>query len=280
MKIRRIWAAALLLTLATGLSLWGYAEATSVPLVRQAKIALPGWPAGAPPVRALLISDIHVQGPDMHPARLAGIVSRIAALAPDAVLIAGDLISEKRVGTRLYSMAEAIAPLSHLKPKLGTFVVLGNHDHWYDPRGARIALAAAGLKLLSNDAATAGPLVIGGLDDDFTNRADLPRTLAKMRDLKGAPIILSHSPDPFAELPGGVGLMLSGHTHCGQVAPWPIGPVKTMSRYGRRYACGMVRERGKVLIVSAGLGTSGLPIRIGAPPDMWMLTLSGAAPSR
>jgi len=69
--------------------------------------------------------------------------------------------------------------------------------------------------------------------------------------------------------------MLAGHTHCGQVAPWPFGPIVTQSRYGRRYACGVVHERGNTLIVTAGLGTSGLPLRIGAPPDLWLLTLRG-----
>lgn len=253
--------------------LWSYAEATSTPVVRRARVGLPDWPASAPPIRAVLISDIHVAGPDMPPARLAGIVARINALRPDVVLIAGDLISEKRTATRLYTMADAIAPLAGLKPRLGTFAVLGNHDYWYDAPGARIALAKAGVRLLDNEAAVAGPLAIGGLDDDFTGRDDLPRTLRAMAGLPGARVLLSHSPDPFADLGGRVGLMLAGHTHCGQIAPWPVGPILTASRHGRRYACGIVRERGRTLIVGAGLGTSGLPLRLGAPPDMWVLTL-------
>lgn len=253
--------------------LWSYAEATSDPVVRRARIGLPGWPRGAAPVRAVLISDIHVQGPDMPPARLARIVGRINALRPDIVLIAGDLISEKSVGTRLYSMAEAIAPLAALRPRLGAFAVLGNHDHWYDAVGARVALAQAGVRLLDNDAARAGPLVVGGIDDDFTGRDDLPLTMATMRTLPGAPILLSHSPDPFPDVPSGVGLMLAGHTHCGQVAPWPFGVIVIPSRHGKRYACGIVREAGRVLIVTAGLGTSGLPLRMGARSDMWLLTL-------
>lgn len=269
----------LLVALALGLlglvlTAYAYGVAALNPRVREVRIGLPGWPAGQSPIRALLISDIHVAGPDMPPQRLADIVAQINALRPDIVLIAGDLISDKGVATRMYSMDDAIAPFGALRPRLGTFAVLGNHDHWHDAPGARIALARAGAKLLDNDAAVAGPLVVGGLDDDFTDRDDLPLTLARMRGLKGAPILLSHSPDPFAELPGEVGLMLAGHTHCGQVSPWPIGPIFTVSRYGRRYACGIVREGGKTLIVTAGLGTSGLPLRIGAPPDMWLITLS------
>lgn len=170
-------------------------------------------------------------------------------------------------------MAGAVAPLARLRPRLGTFAVLGNHDHWADAPGARRALARAGIRLLENDAAVAGPLVIGGLGDDFTRRDDLPLTLVTMRTLPGIPILLGHSPDPFAELDGEPTLMLAGHTHCGQIAPWPIGPIVTESRYGTRYACGIVREGGKVLVVTAGLGTSGLPLRMGAPPDLWLLAL-------
>ena len=209
----------------------------------------------------------------MPPERLSRIVDQINALSPDLVLIGGDLVSEKRAATRFYSMADAIRPLAKLRARLGSFAVLGNHDHWYDPAGAKSALAAAGIRLLENDAVEAGPLAIGGLDDDFTGRANLPRTLARQSGLKGARILLSHSPDPFPDVPGTVGLMLAGHTHCGQIAPPLVGPISTMSRHGERYACGLVREGDKVLVVTAGLGASVLPLRLGAVPDMWLLDL-------
>ena len=94
-----------------------------------------------------------------------------------------------------------------------------------------------------------------------------------MRRLPGARIILSHSPDPFPRLPGDVTLMLAGHTHCGQVRLPILGAVKTMSAYGQRYACGLIREHGRTLIVTAGLGTSGVPLRLGAVPDLWLVRL-------
>ena len=274
LKVSRLGVAAASLALA-GLLLIGFCYWTAVqrPVVREMTLGLRDWPRGQPPVRAILISDIHVAGPDMPPERLGRIVDQIDAHRPDVVLIAGDLVSEKRVATRLYSMAEAIAPLAGLKARFGTYAVLGNHDHWYDPAGARAALAAAGIRLLDNEAVEAGPLAIGGLDDDYTGRDNLPRTLARQAALSGARILLSHSPDPFPELPRQVSLMVAGHTHCGQIAPPLIGPILTMSRHGKRYACGLVRENGKVLVVSAGLGTSGLPLRLGAVPDIWLLHL-------
>ena len=258
------------------LLVWGYRTALADPVVRHAEYNLPGYQGT--PLTALLISDIHVAGPDMPPARLARIVGQINALRPDVVLIAGDLVSDKRSATRSYSMAEAVAPLAALRPRIGTFAVLGNHDHWRDAKEAAAALGAAGIVLLSNAAKRAGPLAIGGLDDDYTGRADLPRTLAALRNVAGVPILLSHSPDPFPGVPAGPILMVAGHTHCGQIRLPLIGPLATMSDHGRRYACGLMREDGKTLIVGAGLGTSIAPLRLGAVPDMWLIRLVPDAP--
>jgi len=265
----------LLLLVALGLVLtgWAYWTAVADPVVREARIGLADWPAGAPPIRAVLISDIHVAGPDMPPERLQRIVAQINAFRPDIVLIAGDFVSDKRTSTRHYSQGQAAAPLAGLRPRLGTFAVMGNHDHWRDGAEAHRALAAAGVRLLDNEAVTAGPLALGGLDDPFTRRDRPAATVAAMRRLPGARVLLSHSPDPFPELPGDVGLMLAGHTHCGQVRLPFIGAVKTLSRYGQRYACGLIRENGRTLIVTAGLGTSGLPLRLGAVPDLWLIRI-------
>ncbi|HEY5723091.1 MAG TPA: metallophosphoesterase [Allosphingosinicella sp.] len=257
---------------AAGLA-WGYSEAVADPEIRHASVTLADWPGGAPPVRTLLISDIHVAGPDMPPERLSRIVDSIAELDPDIVLIAGDLISDREVATRRYSLPEAVAPLARLRPRLGTFAVLGNHDHWRNAAEARRSLEAVRVTVLDNEAVQAGPLAVGGLDDAFTRHEDLAATVAAMRQMPGAKLLLSHSPDPFPDVPADIALMLAGHTHCGQIRLPLIGALSTMSRYGERYACGLVREDGKILVVGAGLGTSLLPLRIGAPPDMWLIEL-------
>jgi predicted MPP superfamily phosphohydrolase len=267
---RLFLALALAAILLLGFSYW---TAVSDPVVRNARVAVAGWPSGAPRLRLLLLSDVHVGGPDMPPARLRRIVGQINRLEPDLVLIAGDLVTDKRLATRYYTHDEAVAPLAALRPRLATVAVLGNHDHWRDAAAARRALARAGIRLLENQAVQLGPVAVGGLDDDFTDRADLPATLAALRALKGPRLILSHSPDPFADPAPDVFLMLAGHTHCGQIAPPLIGPLSTMSDYGDRYACGLVREGGRTLIVTAGLGTSGIPLRLGAVPDMWLVEI-------
>jgi predicted MPP superfamily phosphohydrolase len=270
-KLRLAFWALTLLALA--LAGWMYWIAISDPVVRRTELALPGLDR---PLRLLLMSDIHVGGPDMPPARLARIVALANAQAPDVVLIAGDLITEKRLATRLYSMADAIAPLGELRPRIGSFAVLGNHDHWYDPAGARAALRRAGITVLDNDAAPAGPLAVGGLDDAFTGRDDLGRTLAALRRTPGIPILVSHSPDPFPSVPPEVRLMAAGHTHCGQVRLPIVGALAYMSEHGERYACGRIDEAGKTLVVTAGLGTSGIWFRLGAVPDFWVIELRPA----
>jgi uncharacterized protein len=250
-----------------------YWTAVSDPVVRNVRLAAPGWPPGERPLRLLLISDVHVGGPDMPPERLRRIVGQINRLEPDIVLVAGDLVTDKRLATRYYSHDDAVAPLAALRPRLATVAVLGNHDHWRDAAAARRAPDRAGIHLLDNDAVQLGPVAVGGLDDDFTRHSDLPATLAALRELNGPKLILSHSPDPFADPAPDVFLMLAGHTHCGQASPPLIGPLSTMSRYGRRYACGLVREGGRTLVVTAGLGTSGIPLRLGAVPDMWLVEI-------
>lgn len=245
------------------------------PIIRQADVTLSGMASDQAPLRLLLMSDLHVAGPDMPPTRLARIVRQANALQPDYVLIAGDLISDRRLASRHYSLADAIAPLAGLKPRFGAFAVLGNHDHWRDAAAARTELTKAGITVLDNSARRLGPLTIGGLDDDFTDHANPERMVAAMRQLGMPYVVVSHSPDPFPDLPDDIDLMLAGHTHCGQLSFPLIGAPAHMSRYGDRYACGRIVEDGKSLFVTAGLGVSVLPFRFGTRPDMWLVTVRG-----
>lgn len=189
------------------------------------------------------------------------------------MLIAGDLISDRRLASRHYTYREALAPLAALRSPLGSFAVLGNHDHWRNAAEARAELERIGVKVLVNDAARTGPLVIGGLDDDYTMHADIRGTLKAVGPVHRGAVVISHSPDPFPALPSDLPLMLAGHTHCGQ-GRWPWGGAPAhMSRFGDRYACGRIDERGHTLIVSAGLGTSVVPFRFLVKPDVWLVTL-------
>ena len=249
------------------------------PVVHRTSVELADYPAGTPPIRLALVSDLHVAGPDMPPSRLAQIVTQINALEPDLVLVAGDFVSDKRTATRIYSTDDSLAPLRALEARLGVVAVPGNHDHWRDITEVREGLQVVGVTVLQNSAVKLGPLVIGGADDLYTGHADLPATLASMAQWRdeGARLVLSHSPDVFPALPADVGLTLAGHTHCGQIGwPWGGSPA-TMSRYGQRYACGRVDEGGRTIVTGGGLGTSVLPFRAFTQPQIWVVEVRGAA---
>lgn len=272
---RRLWWVALLL-IAAGIAMFarGYWNATRDPVIRTHALAVRDWPAGEPPVRVLLLSDIHVAGPDMPPERLRRLVRQFNALRPDLILIAGDLVSEKRVATHIYTPREVVAPLGGLTSTYGSVVALGNHDHWFDPVALRRELERNGITVLANSAVARGPLVIGVVDDDYSGHADVPATFAAMDRLPALPrLLLTHSPDIVPSLPQPVTAVLAGHTHCGQIALPLVGPISTMSRYGDRFACGAIDDDGQPVFVGAGLGTSLLPLRFGAIPDAWLLTL-------
>ena len=241
------------------------------PVIRRAVIPLADWPQGAPGLRLVFLADIHVAGPDMPPERFDEIIGQVNRLSPDIVLIGGDFVSDRRTSTSRYPAELAIRPLAKLRPSLGTVAVLGNHDHWRNSAAITEALAAAGVRVLLNDALTIGPLRIGGVDDAFTGRADIPRTEAAMRLGGGARIMLSHSPDVAPNVSEEVGLLLAGHTHCGQIRLLGIGAVSTMSDYGERFACGRTSKGRLRIITTGGLGTSILPLRLGTRPELWLV---------
>jgi uncharacterized protein len=262
--------------LAAALLALGLWNATRDPIIRTATLELADWPADAPPLRVLHLSDIHVAGPDMPPQRLERLVARFNRLRPDLITIAGDLISEKRTATRLYSAEEAIAPLGQLRAPLGVIVAPGNHDHWFDMVGIRRALERRRITVLTNMAVRRGPLIIGGVDDDFSGHDDSAATLASAARLGPGPLVLlTHSPDIVPSLPRAVGATLAGHAHCGQIVLPLIGALSYPSRYGDRFGCGFIRDPNGPVIVGAGLGTSIVPLRYGAPPDAWLLILRG-----
>lgn len=275
--VRKLVLVSLVLVLALAAKAWR--DTMRAPVVERLTVESASLPIDAKPVRIALLSDIHVAGPDMPPERLAAIVAQVNALKPDLVAIAGDLISEKHTATRIYSPAEVITPLGKLAAPLGVIVVPGNHDHWSNWPALSAQLARyPHITVLRNQAMQAGPLVIGGVDDDFTKRADLPATVAAMADKRGARIILTHSPDIFPQVPVDVDLVLAGHTHCGQIAwPWGGAPA-TMSEYGDLYACGVTRQHGKVLVTGAGLGTSLLPLRLFTHPEIWLIEIRPPQP--
>lgn len=257
----------------------GYRHATADPVVRRLVFRVPNYPPGTPAVRILLFSDVHVHGPDMPPARLASIVEQINALHPDIIVGAGDFIGDNWIG-REYPVDEAIAPLGRLKARLGVFAVLGNNDYDSDARGIRAALRRGGIRLLEDQAISVGPIALGGLDGIIYHqrrpweRARL-KTYDAMARTPGVKVLAAHRNDEIVPAPPWVPLVLAGHTHCGQIVLPLVGALESGSDYGSRFLCGILRDRSKTLVVTAGLGTSHIPLRFGAPPDMWLISIAG-----
>ncbi len=263
--------------------------------VRRWRVASPGWTAA--PLRIAVIADLHAGEPHVPLARVRQVVARVNALAPDLTLILGDLPATHRFLTRGVPVAEVAAELAALSAPLGVFAVLGNHDWWADltaqrrragPVAAGLALDANGIPVLENRALRLGEgdraFWLAGLGDQlaltdgggrFTGVDDLPGTLAQIAD-DGTPVILmAHEPDIFPQVPPRVALTLSGHTHGGQVRLFGWSPL-VPSRYGNRFAYGHVREDGRDLVVSGGIGCSILPVRLGVTPEITLVEIAPA----
>jgi predicted MPP superfamily phosphohydrolase len=283
---RRLIGAGIVLTLLAAIVvvIMGLREAESTPVERRTTVALMGWPADTPPISVALLSDIHLGNRAMDTARLRAIVDQVNAARPDLVLIAGDFT----IGHGAVGAAELAAglesPLSRLNARMGVIAVLGNHDHWTAPDAIRTALARAGITVLTNEATRRGPVTILGVDDAFSGHDDIATTIASWKRIGGIPLVLTHTPDLVHRLHGDFPLVLAGHTHCGQVVFPRFGPLLTRgpmqqwrTMYDPRYRCGVVQDPNRVVVVTAGLGSGTAPIRLGAPPDWWLLDV-GAAP--
>lgn len=245
---------------------FGYREATRDPIIRTAAFNDPDGPQNGRPIRVLLMSDAHVQGPETPPDRLSRIVDQANSLHPDIVVIAGDFVGDSILATKKYTVEQSVEPLRRLKAPLGAFAVPGNHDR-PDASELSHALELVGVHWLDDDAVEVGPIALGGF------RPGYYRSLRRLYRLQGTKVLVAHSPDQFARRNKAIPLMLAGHTHCGQIVLPIIGALATGSHYGTRFLCGLIQEQGKTLIVTSGLGTSLIPLRIGAPPDMWLITI-------
>jgi predicted MPP superfamily phosphohydrolase len=240
----------------------------------RARLELPRWPHSHDGFRVALLSDLHAGAPHARAKAIARAVQRINAERPDVALLAGDYIDAHPLwGGRL--APELIArELAKLEPP--TFAVLGNHDWKQAGDHMWTALHNAGIAVLENEARPIKGVYIAGLADLRCRRPDLPGTLATVPP--GAPtILLAHDPDVFPLVPDRVAITLSGHTHGGQIAIPVLRRPAIPSRYGERYARGHIVEDGRHLYVTSGLGTSGLPVRLLAAPEIVVLELSGSA---
>ncbi|MDT3376093.1 metallophosphoesterase [Labrys neptuniae] len=271
--------------LATPLLFGGYAFGVEPRrlLATQYQVAPRQWRSG-PTLRIAVLADIHAINPWMTPAHIEQIAHTTNALKPDIVLLAGDYEAGMgRFGVGSFvPMSECARALSILRAPLGVHAVLGNHDiGWHDGDNVRRAFKAHGIHVMENAALRlekdGRPFWLLGLGDGNYGLDDLPGTLAKVGDTAPA-ILLAHEPDIFVDVPDHVALTVCGHTHGGQVVLPGVGVIHVPSRYGNRFAYGHIVEGDRHLVVSGGLGMTGLPVRFGVPPEIVLITLGAGAP--
>lgn len=223
-------------------------------------------------VRLVQISDLHLSSFNRYFEKVA---AQVAALKPDLIVLTGDYLEEQR------NIRGVLSFLKHLKAPHGIFAVQGNWEYWSRLEGENLRrhFAGVGVQLLINERADvdlAGQrLSILGLD--YPSTADPLQRLLSMADPLRFNLLLSHVP-AFAheQLDAHIGLILSGHTHGGQVR-LPFLPPLYLPRYSGRFVAGLYRvsQHQIPLYVSRGIGTSVLPLRFFCRPEIGLIELLG-----
>lgn len=227
--------------------------------------------AGLDGVRIGHLSDVHVRT-GVKPRRLHHAVDVLNQLKPDLVALTGDYVC---MSPR--PLPELTAALKRLEAP--AYAVLGNHDHWSGAKAVRAALEKAGVDVLQNEhrVVRAGRAAIHlvGVDDSVTHHDDPEQAFSGVPSGATA-VTLSHDPKSADHLHAyRPALILSGHTHGGQVVIRRITPF-LWKRVGMKYVAGFFEVNGAVLYVNRGLGAS-VPIRFRAPCEVGHLTLRSAA---
>ena len=284
--------------LLTALSAPAYAltEVLGRPRVTRYSLVPPRWPEGLK-LSVAVIADIHACDPWMSADRISAIVEQTNALGADIIVLMGDYLGTTRFVTAHVEPEAVAARLVPLTAPLGVFAILGNHDYWADravqkdptiePHMAK-ALRAAGIPVLINASKRltkdGKAFWVAGLADQLALLAGAAYGRKRLQGLhaidktlrqipaEDAVILLAHEPDIFSKLDDRVSLSLSGHTHGGQIDLLGWRPVSASSG-SKRFPAGHFAVEGRHLIVSKGLGVTGVPVRVGCWPEILLLDL-------
>lgn len=249
-----------------------FAEPFALTVERHA-IRLPRLPRILDGLRIAQLTDLH-HSPFTGSGQLEHAIETANSLQPDIIALTGDYVSHER---------EYAAPcaelVGRLRAKHGVFAVLGNHDHWTDAPLVADLFRAEGIRVLINEGLrfelAGASFWLAGVDDTMVGLEDLPLALAGSQadEMK---LLLAHNPTILRRAARAkVDLVLSGHTHGGQVA-WRS-ERSASGKPRRRILRGLGRRGDTQIYVSRGLGTVVLPIRYGSPPEVTLLELRCAA---
>ncbi len=240
--------------------------------VRELEVTVEGLPHAFDGYRVAQLSDTHL-GSLTPVEQLLEWVATANACTPDLVALTGDYVTN---GTRFHEAAADV--FARLRAPDGVIAVLGNHDNFGGCEPLSSALRAGGIRLLMNEHAVierhGARLVVVGVDDVFSRRADVAKAFSGVEE--GAPVLgLAHDPRLFpAMAERGARLVLSGHTHWGQVGVPYASRLMNVARPFFRFPGGLfAHASGAKLWVSPGLGTTGPPVRLGVAPEITVLVL-------
>jgi uncharacterized protein len=257
-------------------SAYGAIAARSRKVVERVVIPIPGLPPQLDGLSIVQMSDIH-SGLFMTEARMREHAAVASSLEPDIIALTGDFVATGRD-----QVAPFMRAFSGLKAKYGAFACLGNHDIFtHSEEALERGFSELGINLLRNENQTidvnGARLNILGVDYFFGPRGNtyrLDRALESL-PLDGTTILLMHAPQAFAHVAKtGIDLTLSGHTHGGQIALSIGDLILTPARLSTMFLAGLFKIGDSHLYVNRGLGTTGPPIRINAPPEITHITLT------
>jgi uncharacterized protein len=247
--------------------------------VTRVHLPVRGLPPALADAVACQMSDFHLDR-DEDLKRLNLAVDLVNQQRPDFVFLTGDYFTGYYTMRRyLDGFAEA---MGRLAPAAGVFAVAGNHDHWASFERIGETLEKADVRVLANSSCRVRfrgeRLVVVGIDDLWSRRADPARAFAEVRDGE-CTVVLAHNPDTALYTRHlGPGVMLCGHTHGGVVRlPFYGSPLRSILRIGKRYYAGLNRYGDFYIYTNRGLGTFWLRVRINCRPEVSRFALTPMA---
>lgn len=270
-KLRALGAGAGLLLAAFALF-----QGMRAPVVTDQEVVMQGLPRALDGTVIVAISDIHL-GAQRRSAWLGARIAQINALQPAAVLLLGDLVEDDPVGRPLPGEPQLAPTLRGLRAPLGVWAVTGNHEFYGDAETTVAQFREGGVRWLRDQQVELAPgLVLAGIEDvgrrmrkERDYLGGLARTIPAAAD--GATILMSHIPAPRiieAASARGVDLMLSGHTHGGQIWPFSHAVQQRFARFAGAYDVD-----GMLLYVTRGAGSWGPRMRLWQAGEIIRLTL-------
>ncbi len=253
---------------------WGFFIEPAQVRFKDYDIYIKDWPRQLSGFTIAFLADVHAGSPHISLEKIDSIVTRVNEKSPDLVLLGGDYVIQGVIGGNPVPSNKIAEVLAKLKAPQGVFAVLGNHDWWDDRDRIAREFEEHGISLLEDKAVQIrrnnSQFWLAGISDYMEGPHDYRKALAGVTSSELL-IAFTHSPDIFPELPARVALLLAGHTHGGQVYIPLLGRPIVPSRYGARYALGLIGENGRQVFITPGIGTSILPVRFLTPPEVSFL---------